>query len=172
MRASRASLKEIADSTAQYAGLAVAAAPGGAIGAPPLSNNALRVVVTNINELTAGGGRGLGAFIEGMFGGIGRFVGGFLGGLAGGVVGGAAQPLELLMVTRIVDTIGRLTPEIGRIVDNVRLLRGVPAKPAEGPPAEAINALEVGTQVLRPARRAPPHPRPGRCSRGCGRSTT
>jgi hypothetical protein len=159
---SRAALHDIAQSTARYAGLSIAASPSGTLGAPPLQEGALMVYVTNLNELTAGGGSGLGAFIEGLFGGVGRFIGGFFGGLAGGAVGAVLQPFELYLVARVADTIARITPDVKWIVAEVTKLRDAgatpptdpedaPRKDAQGTPTQSLNGMEIATQLLKTA---------------------
>jgi hypothetical protein len=106
----RHAFENIERSVSHYAGIAVTLTGGGtALGAPPLQAGALKVYVTNLNELVSGAsGGGLGGLIEGLFGGIGRFVGGFLGGVAGGAVGALALPYDLLLLDHMVSTVERI----------------------------------------------------------------
>src|SRR3954452_25104686 len=90
LRFARRALEDIERSTARYSGVtfAVAVAAGPKFGEPPLLSGALKVYVTNINDLTISRG-GVGLF-EGLLGGIGRFFGGLAGGFAGGIIGGVS----------------------------------------------------------------------------------
>ena len=113
VRYARHALEDIERSTAHYAGLTIdLGAAGTAIGSPPLINGALAVYITNISELTSGGG---GGFFEALFGGIGRLFGGLVGGLVGGAVGALALPFDLIVVDRIVRAVERILPMVERV---------------------------------------------------------
>jgi hypothetical protein len=111
----RRAMEEIERNTARYGGIsfANALAAGPRFGEPPLYNGALKVHVVNINDLMPG--TGIGALLEGLLGGIGRFFGGFIGGTVGGTISGALLPWMLLEMRRITDnlkTIGEVFREI------------------------------------------------------------
>ena len=144
---------------------------GGGLGAPPLINNALRVYVTNINELTAGGGRGLGGVIEGVSAASGASSGGLLGSFAGGAVGVIAQPFELEA-----DRAHRRHDRAADagdppIVDAVAVIRSGPPDPAaKRRPEPAAGHERSSTTALARRAGAPPPARPSAGSRSCARS--
>lgn len=131
LRYARRALEDIERNTAKYGGIsfANALAAGPRFGEPPLFSGALKVYVVNINDLT---GSGVGGFLEGIFGTVGRFFGGLIGGVAGGLVGGILTPVNLVTLAvitdRIVQILDRLGPSSGGASssgDSVATLRAV-----------------------------------------------
>jgi hypothetical protein len=129
LRYARRALEDVERSTARYAGLgfatgvASALSVGPRLGEPPLFNGALKVYVTNIQDLQPGGG--IGGLIEGLLGGVGRLIGGLLGGTAGGLLSG-------LIVPFLAGSINDTATRVERIVGAVRaLMDRVGSSPAE-----------------------------------------
>jgi hypothetical protein len=112
-RYTRRALEDIERSTARYGGVtfALALAEGPRFGAPPLVGGALKVYVTNINDLTVG--RGAAGLFEGLLGGIGRFIGGLGGGLVGGVIGGVSLWVWVGKLQDIVKGINNILDRFG-----------------------------------------------------------
>lgn len=144
VRQTRQAIQDIQRSTSNYGGYAFATAfsSGARFGAPPLLNGALMVHVVNLSDLSASSG--IGGFIEGLFGGIGRLLGGLLGGIIGGTASAATLPWLMAQMNGIVDGIQRVAPVFSRIVDGVeRVMRllgmggtsGI-GPTATGPPAD------------------------------------
>lgn len=113
LRYARRALEDIERSTATYGGVtfAVALAAGPRFGEPPLLGGALKVYVTNINELTIS--RGTVGLFEGILGGIGRFFGGLAGGFAGGVIGGVSLWVWVGKLQEIVKGINDILDRLG-----------------------------------------------------------
>jgi hypothetical protein len=168
VRFARRALEDIERSTAHYAGLAVdLTSSGAAIGAPPLIEGALAVYLTNIGELTSGGG---GGFFEAIFGGIGRLLGGLVGGVVGGTIGALALPFDLVVVERIVRSVERIMPMVERIglaferiMRMLRELGFLTPSPAKPPPAggeptvsQLVRASDAMTRALDTAAQGPP----------------
>lgn len=129
LRYARRALEDVERSTARYAGLGFATglssalSVGPRLGEPPLFNGALKVYVTNIQDLQPGGG--IGGLIEGLLGGVGRFIGGLLGGTAGGLLSG-------LIIPFLAGSINDTATRVERIVGAVRaLMDRVGSSPAE-----------------------------------------
>ena len=135
LRFARRALEDVERSTARYGGFAFAGAlsEGPRFGEPPLLSGALRVYVVNIGDLTPGSG--LGGFVEGLLGGIGRFFGGLFGGIAGGTISGVLLPLMIGQIERIVTTIDQILSRLG--------LRGA-GRPAGRPEGAAATRTEGG----------------------------
>lgn len=113
LRYARRALEDIERSTARYGGVtfAVALAAGPRFGEPPLLNGALKVYVTNINDLTVG--RGSIGLLEGLLGGIGRFFGGLAGGFVGGIIGGVSLWVWVGKLQEIVKGINNILDRLG-----------------------------------------------------------
>jgi hypothetical protein len=113
LRYARRALEDIERSTARYGGVtfAVALAAGPRFGEPPLLNGALKVFVTNINDLTVG--RGSIGLLEGLLGGIGRFFGGLAGGFVGGIIGGVSLWVWVGKLQEIVKGINGILDRLG-----------------------------------------------------------
>jgi hypothetical protein len=113
LRYSRRALEDIERSTALYGSFAFTSAlsAGPQFGEPPLQNGALKVYVTNINDLRPGGG--LGGFFEGLLGGIGRLFGGLVGGVVGGTVSGILLPWMIYEAARLTASIDSIAKRFG-----------------------------------------------------------
>lgn len=110
----RRAMESIERSTSRYGTFSFAEAfqSSARFGAPPLFNGALKVYVTNINELAPG--RGIGGFIEGLLGGVGRFLGGFGGGLVSSVIGGLYSiPIIILKFATITKQVNEILQRLG-----------------------------------------------------------
>jgi hypothetical protein len=114
-RYTRRALEDIERSTARYGGVtfALALSEGPRFGAPPLAGGALKVFVTNINDLTVG--RGAAGLFEGLLGGIGRFIGGLGGGFLGGIIGGVSLWVWVGKLKDIVQGIDHILDRMGII---------------------------------------------------------
>lgn len=119
-RYTRRALEDIERSTARYGGVtfAVALAAGPRFGEPPLMGGALKVYITNINELTVG--RGAIGLIEGLMGGVGRFLGGLGGGFAGGLIGGVSLWVWVGKLQDIVKGINQILDRLGIVGDKAK----------------------------------------------------
>jgi len=117
-RYTRRALEDVERSTARYGCVtfAIAMAEGPRFGAPPLEGGALKVFVTNINDLTVG--RGAAGLFEGLLGGIGRFIGGLGGGFAGGIIGGVSLWVWVGKLQDIVRGINTILDRLGIIGDS------------------------------------------------------
>src|SRR5258708_3931410 len=113
LRYARRSLEDIERSTARYTTFAFAGAlaAGPRFGEPPMFGGALKVYVVNINDLAPGGG--LGNFLEGLLGGIGRFFGGLFGGFVGGTIGGIALRLLIWKIESIAAAVEGIVKGLG-----------------------------------------------------------
>lgn len=118
LRYVRRAMEDIERSTANYGGVtfAVALAAGPKFGEPPLLNGALKVYLTNINDLNVSSGIG---FFESILGGIGRFFGGLAGGLVGGTIGGVALIAIFNRIGDIVTDLKTIIPPIKDLVSGV-----------------------------------------------------
>jgi len=165
LRFARRALEDIERSTARYGGVtfAVAVAAGPKFGEPPLLSGALKVHVTNINDLTAGGSVG---FFEGILGGIGRFFGGLAGGFAGGIIGGVSLwvwvgKLQDIVkgVNGILDRLGMRGPETGGTAGEKGKAEGTDLTAALNRLNPIINRLPHCSTRYRTARRRQGKPR-------------
>ena len=130
LRYARRSLEDIERSTSRYTsfGFASALAAGPRFGEPPMFGGALKVYVVNINDLAPGGG--LGNFLEGLLGGIGRLFGGLFGGFAGGTIGGVALPVMIWKIESIAAAVERIVKGLG--VPKEPAAKGEEAKESTG----------------------------------------
>jgi hypothetical protein len=112
MRFIRRAAEAIERNTAAYRGVTFAAAlsAGEAFGQPPMLEGALKVYITNINDLVAPSPGGL---LEGLLGGIGRMVGGLFGGLVGGSIGGIFSMFNTAAFARIVEGVSNILNRLG-----------------------------------------------------------
>jgi hypothetical protein len=116
LRVARRALEDIERSTSRYNSFAFAAAlsQGAQFGAPPMFSGALKVWVTNINDLAPGAGGGL---LEQLLGGVGRLIGGigsgFAAGALGGIFGGWNLPAMVSQIQKAADSIDRILTKLG-----------------------------------------------------------
>ncbi len=152
LRFARRALEDIERSTARYGGFdfSRAFAAGTRFGEPPLLAGALKVHVVNINDLAPG--TGLGGFLEGLLGGVGRFFGGLVGGLVGGTIGGVTLPLLFTQAARIADRIDRILDRFGiraTEAESRRRESGAAAGNVEAASTGAANTLTATLNSLR-----------------------
>jgi hypothetical protein len=148
-RYTRRALEDIERSTARYGGVtfAVALAAGPRFGEPPLMGGALKVYITNINELTVG--RGAIGLIEGLLGGVGRFLGGLGGGFAGGLIGGVSLWVWVGKLQDIVKGINQIMDRLGIVGDKAKGTAGAGADDGDKGKGDWPAALERLDPILK-----------------------
>jgi hypothetical protein len=149
----RRAVESIERSTSRYASFNFAQAfqLGQRYVEPPMFQNALRVYVVNINELAPG--RGIGGFVEGLLGGIGRLFGGLIGGIVGGTVSSLALPVMIGFVWDIVRRVerimGALAPLMGQSTTSAAAGGGSSTSSAPSTPeAPAASGLQQFSAAL------------------------
>src|SRR5215471_362731 len=113
VRYARRALEDIERSTSRYTSLSFEGAfgSGSRFGEPPMMGGALKVFITNINDLQPGGG--LSGLFEGLLGGIGRLFGGLFGGVVGGTISGVTLPVMISKLADVAGAVERVAKMIG-----------------------------------------------------------